>query len=178
VSFLVKQPESITSADITSPDHSRYAAHLQWLKSEFEAYMAYLTAIRHRLPSSVYDFAVADWHYDFTMPQCPHDAWVQDIHITETAGTANGKSRGTQIEIILLGAYHDRLLKLLYLDVRSYAMRCPALPHGDWVIDEIRLSEAGHVVHEIEFRSGSILEIECRDILFSEELIVPAEAAA
>lgn len=177
MSFLVHQPESITSADITGPDQSAYAAHLQWLKSNFEAYMAYLTAIRHRLPPSVYDFAVADWHYDFTLPKCPHDAWVQEIRIKEIAEGSRGENRRTQIEIILLGAYQDRLLKLLYLDVKSYSSISPESPHGDWVIDEIRLSESGLVVHEIEFRSKSTITIECRDILFQEELIAKPETA-
>ncbi len=39
----------------------------------YKAYVAYLASIKDRLPQAAYEFSVADWHYDFTKPKCPHD---------------------------------------------------------------------------------------------------------
>lgn len=35
-----------------------------------------------------------------------------------------------------------------------------------WQYDEIRLSESGHVVHEVEWSSGSRWLIECADVTY------------
>ena len=134
----------------------------------FEAYTVYLAAIRYQLPSSAYEFATADWHYDPQDPKCPHDAWIQEIKIKEIAEGERAEIRSTQIEIFLLGAYHDRLLKLTYFGVESYSMSAAKSSHNDWITDEIRLSGDGFVVHEAEFSSGARLVIECRDLRFEE----------
>jgi hypothetical protein len=39
--------------------------------------------------------------------------------------------------------------------------------HGDWLYDEIRLSERGLVLHEVEFSSNGHWLIECKDIKYS-----------
>jgi hypothetical protein len=78
-----------------------------------------------------------------------------------------------QIKVILLGPYHDGLIELCYFGVYSYEMRGdldsahPRLrrPHGDWLIDEIRLSKADKVIHEIQFERASWL-IECEDLSY------------
>ena len=138
----------------------------------YQAYVTYLSSIRDRLPQTVYEFAIADWHYDFTNPKCPHDAWVQEIKISEVAGGERHEIRKTQIEIILLGAYHDRLLKVTYSDVASHSVNSTHSQdgYGDWLIDEISLSNSGLVVHEVKFRSDAVLRIECSDIIFQEQL--------
>ena len=116
----------------------------------YKAYVAYLNSIKDRLPREVYNFALADWHYDFRNPKCPHDGWVQEIKIEEIAKGERHEIRTTQIEIKLLGAYHDRLQKVTYTGVSSYTFSAPASNqgHGDWIIDEISLSDSGLVVHE------------------------------
>lgn len=137
----------------------------------WKAYMTYLTSIKDRLPQTVYEFALADWHYDPRNPKCPHDAWVQEIKVKEIAEGERHEIRTTQIEITLLGAYHDRLLKVTYKDVTSHSINAThsQLGYGDWLTDEIGLSETGQVLHEIKFHHA-FLRIECCDIIFQEQL--------
>jgi hypothetical protein len=79
----------------------------------------------------------------------------------------------------LLGAYHDGHIKLVYTKVRSYDLTIgpkreaqAQRGHGDWLIDEIRLSDRELVLHEILFASGARWLIESEDIEYTWE---PAE---
>ena len=152
--------------------------------AEFNArhdrYREYLVANRARFPSSAYSFATADWRFDPTDHRCPHDSWVETLTLFEPSSGEYREKRGLEIHIRLLGAYHDGYLNLVYSGVRSYSLDTPsdfALPpngvgHGDWLVDEIRLSDHGHVLHEIEFSRGSRWVIECRDIMYRWEELV------
>ncbi len=78
------------------------------------------------------------------------------------------------MQIKLLGAYHDGYLLLQYNNVISYklsgykASLNDRSTHGDWLIDEVGLSEtAGSVIHEILFASGITWEIESQNIKFA-----------
>lgn len=80
--------------------------------------------------------------------------------------------RGLQIRVTLLGACHNGLIELCYLGVCSYEIRGRAgnrprsfRPHHAWLIDDIRLSDDGHVIHEIEFKRAT-WEIQCEDLLY------------
>jgi len=149
-----------------------FDAFFEFQRKSAEAYRAYLNSIKHRLSAEVYDFAIADWHYNPNDHKCPHDAWVQEIRIMEVAEGERAENRETRIEMILLGAYHDRLLKITYSGVNGYSLAAADAGHGhrDWITDEIRLSDNEFVIHEIEFRSGATMQVECRDLQFEEKL--------
>jgi hypothetical protein len=77
--------------------------------------------------------------------------------------------REMRIAVRLLGAYHDGHLELSYSGVRSYSLSGkvqanPKIGHGDWLADEVRLSDNDLVFHEILFSSGSRWLIECLDV--------------
>ncbi len=74
--------------------------------------------------------------------------------ISEPSKGARHENRKTTITITLLGAYHDRRLIFTYPGVRSYRLTHNDVEggHRDWRYDEFRVSEAGHVVHEIEWQ--------------------------
>ena len=96
-----------------------------------------------------------------------------------------------QLELCLLGAYHDRRIWLTYQHVTSYHLNAPqetkqpvldwqgrttgiiALTHesghGDLSVHEVRLSDTGSVIHELHFTHGSTLMVECDDIVHREE---------
>ena len=160
----------ILSSDF--PEDSKDSFEL--LKSRFDAYLKYLQSIREKLPSPAYEFAVAEWHYNPEAPQCPHDSWVESVTISEPFSGDCRQYRSIEINLRLLGAYHDGYIDLKYNDVRSYSLETPAdfkapplnVGHGDWLTDEVRLSERGHVVHEIEFSRGSRWLIECGNIIY------------
>jgi hypothetical protein len=76
--------------------------------------------------------------------------------------------RALHISVRLSGAYYDGHLLLDYSDVKTYSLEKPKTraAHGDWLVDEIRLSENGVVLHEILFNSGSRWLIEAADISY------------
>ena len=138
----------------------------------WQRYFAYLESISDRLPTSACGFAKAGWHYDTTDHRALHDSWVEWLKISEPSSGDRHKIRSLEIEVRLLGAYHDGHMTLKYHGVQSYSLATPLefkyppldSGHGDWLQDEVRLSERGFVLHEIEFSRGSRWTIECEDI--------------
>jgi hypothetical protein len=142
------------------------------LKNCFDEYYRYLQSVRKSLPPSAFAFANAPWHYDYSDHKCPHDAWVESLNINELSSGERSQYREIEINVRLLGAYHDGHIELLYKKALSYSLTSSAEfkmsplgeGHGDWLIDEIRLSERGFVLHEINFSKGGNWIIECTDI--------------
>jgi hypothetical protein len=143
--------------------------------SKMEAYRNYLYSIRDHLSRGAYEFATADWHYDFANHQSPHDAWLESLVVLEPSSGDRMQEREIEIRVSLLGAYHDGRIELVYSGVRSYSFDLPfgaerkaaKTGHGDWLIDEVRLSDNGFALHEIKFSSGSTRLIECEEIKYA-----------
>jgi hypothetical protein len=151
------------------PENSYEEAKLSW-----KAYEDYLESIKSNLPPSVYTFATEPWHYNTSDPKCPHDAWLDDLIIHENAEGNRKQHRSIEIIIRLLGAYHDGNIELIYKNVKSYSLTNSfdtgkfrfGNGHGDWLYDEIRLSENNLVLHEIEWWLSASWLIECEDIIY------------
>lgn len=122
----------------------------------FRVYREYLEENRSRFPKSAYDLATSDWFYDFTNHHCPHDSWLESIEILEPSSGDRQEQRNCQIRIKLLAAYHDGIIELTYHGVKSYELNGMQVQpgHADWRYDQFRLSEAGHLLHEIEWCSA------------------------
>lgn len=133
---------------------------LGWVK-----YRQYLHENKRMFPSSAYGFATAEWHYDLNDHRCPHDSWVQSFKIYEDSSGSRSEVRKAQISVELLGAYHDGVIKIDYVNVSSYNLSTHSNCHGDWLYDEVRISAVGGVVHEIDFESSHWV-IECADIKY------------
>lgn len=133
-------------------------------QERFQNYKNYLESIEHKLKPSAREFALADWRYDFQDHKCPHDSWVEHLKIYETSSGERRQIRFTQIELKLLGAYHDGYLVLNYCNVQNYCINNSSDAHGDWLYDEIRISEDNLVIHEIEFLVDTYWIIKCEDI--------------
>jgi hypothetical protein len=141
------------------------------VKKAFADYNSYVQSVRRSLPSSAYDFASASRHYDYNDHRCPHDSWVESLVISEPSSGSRHEKREIAIAIRLLGAYHGGYLELSYPGVHSYSISCaipgtPKIGHGDWLIDEIRLSDKNLALHEILFSTGNHWLIESGDIEF------------
>lgn len=144
------------------------------IKAQVEAYYDYLQSVKDRLSPDAFSFASADWHYDPTDHRCPHDSWVESLTLAEPSSGNRHESRKVELKLRLLGAYHDGHSEILYSEVSGYHLRMPELHrgqgspvgHGDWLVDEIRLSERGLVEHEIRFSQGSSWLIECENIIY------------
>lgn len=142
-------------------------------REKWHEYMQYLQNIKNKLRPSTRDFALADWHYNFSDHRCPHDAWLESVTVREIASDDNIQHRSLEIFIRLLGAYHDGFIELTYRDVLSYCLDLPYRGlgrepgnqgHRDWLVDEVRFSSHGKVLHEIEWDMGGHWIIECNDI--------------
>jgi hypothetical protein len=152
--------------------HSSDANDERARRNQFDAYVEYLASVRERLPANAYFFAAAPWHYDFSDHRCPHDSWLESLSVIEISSGDRNQDRSVLIKVSLLGAYHDGTIEISYQRVDSYSLDkqganiTPPLNvgHGDWLIDEVRLSDRGFILHEIEFSSGSRWLIECEDI--------------
>lgn len=143
----------------------RPADSLDAFQAGWARHQRYLASIAERLPPSARAFALAEWHYDFEDPRCPHDAWVEQVEVLETGTGYRGEVRSLDLRVRLLGAYHDGHIELTYRAVHHYRIGSQRPDHGDWLYDEIRLSPEGRVLHEIEF-VGDTWEIECQDVAY------------
>jgi hypothetical protein len=122
----------------------------RWLDAS-RRYREYLQTIASRLPIAAREFALADWHYNHADHRCPHDSWLEDVNVWVAAMGDRREKRRAQIRSRFLGAYHDGYLELVYSDVSSF---CVDQGLGDWLYDEVRLSDEGSIIHEIEFAGG------------------------
>src|SRR5277367_4486168 len=113
-----------------------------------KVYREYLESTKERLPLSAFEFAGAPWHYDHNDHRCPHDSWVESLTITEPSTGERLQNRSLRISVRLWGAFHDGHILLDYPDVQMYSLENPTTgaSHGDWLVDEIRLSENGLVL--------------------------------
>jgi hypothetical protein len=141
-------------------------------KEKWREYLEYLESVRGRMPGSAHEFATASWHYDTADARSLHDSWVDSLVIREPAEGDRHEIRPLEIEDRLLGPYHDGNTILNYRKVQAYSMDTPLdsslrhgnVGHGDWLCDEVRISERDHVIHEIECSWWSRWLIECQDI--------------
>jgi hypothetical protein len=137
-------------------------------RDSWRAYCDYLESVKDLLPKSAFEFATAEWHYNFSDPKATHDSWLEELIIREPAAGDRKQYRLIEIFIRLFAAYHDGYIELTYKNVRSYSFgkSADSLPnHRDWLYDEIRLSKNNLVLHEIEWDSGDWI-IECEDVLY------------
>jgi aminomethyltransferase len=165
--ILNKDLEFYSKHDTTSRDFEDFNA-------AWENYYSYLRSLEGKIPKSAYEFANAEWHYKTSDARCPHDAWLEELRIGEVE-EQSGKFELKPIEIYvrLLGAYHDGHLEFIYKNIHQYSMNSErdfllskhkgGFYHHDWMRDEIRLSEDGFVIHEIEWLNARWI-IECEDI--------------
>lgn len=119
----------------------------------FSNYRKYVEGLRDRFPRGAYALAVSDWYFDFTNHRCPHDAWLEEVSIIEDSKGDRSEIRTSSIRIRLLAAYRDGFIEFRYPKVVRCDLRGHRIENGhrDWRYDEFRLSESGHLLHEIEW---------------------------
>ena len=150
----------------------------EW-QSGWAAYCAYLESVEGQLPHPAYDFATAPWHYDFSDHRAPHDGWLEALVVREPASGERKENRRLEIVVQLLAAYNDGHIELKYSDVQNYSLASgdtDSSGQGDWLYDEVRLSERGSVLHEVEWSRGGSWLIECGDIVYTWRPLDFAEA--
>lgn len=151
---------------------------MRFIKSDHEgidlqAYGEYLAANARFMPPGARSYVSAEGRYEMHSHACLHDSWIERISIIERGEGERGATRPVEIEIVLLGAYHDGYHFLKYSGVKSYrgaihkTIRVSALiGHGDWMVDEVVLMDDGSVKHEIMFAETGTWEIVCDDFSY------------
>jgi len=85
----------------------------------------------------------------------PHTATTSPATLTERSGPGapDWHNRLASLELKLRGAYDDGTITLRYPTVHSYNLDGFMVGggHADWRYDELRIDEAGHLVHEVEW---------------------------
>lgn len=144
------------------------AGHPDELRAHWKRYQAYLVAEQERFPPGAYALATANWYHDFNDHRCPHDAWLEDLELTEPATGARRESRTLALRVRLVGAYHDGHVEFRYPQLFAYELSAPngERGHGDWLYDEFRLTQTGRLLHEIEWSHGGRWLIEAADVEF------------
>jgi hypothetical protein len=137
----------------------------------FRRYRQYLHANAGLFPPNAYALATSDWYFDFNDHRCPHDSWLKAAELSEIGSGERGEVRHPSLVVTLLGAYHDGLIELRYPKVFSYSFIVAEGRdgHGDWRYDELRVSETGSLVHEIEWDNAGKTgrwRIEASDVAF------------
>ncbi|WP_120430455.1 hypothetical protein [Acinetobacter baylyi] len=134
-------------------------------------YYAYLDSIRPHITQSVYNYAIADWHYDANIHYSPHDAILKRINMIY-----NGKN-ALDLKITLIGSYQDYILDFSYQNVISYSIDCiPELEktydksmsiHGTFLWDSIEYDQKNKLTkHYIVFSSDTKIVISCKSFDF------------
>ncbi len=158
------------SWDLPDPGSNIYDKRM---REQSKGYQREIERIHRKLRPHTREFALAEWHYDPSDHRCPHDGWLEAVTISERADPANAAERSLQIQLRLLGAYHNGFIEITYHDVASYTFDVPyrrsSPPNyrhsqGNWQIDEISFSSNGLIIHEIEWDKGGHWIIECSDI--------------
>jgi len=126
------------------------------LVAAFDAYRRYLSANQARFPVGAYALASSNWYFDANDHRSPHDGWLESITLEERGTGDRRGNRTCSLRMVLLGAYRDCRIELIYRKVYSYHFENIDSGNGtgDWRYDEFRLADDGHVVHEIEWASG------------------------
>ncbi len=138
----------------------------------FEDYREYLDSCKERFPQGALSLATSDWYFNFGDHRCPHDAWLENVTVSESKSDDVEGLRLVSIKILLLNAYHDGEIEFVYRNVYSYSIEASHSDqgHDDWRYDEFRLSERGNLIHEIEwagYGSGHRWIIESDDVNYS-----------
>lgn len=131
----------------------------------FRGYTKWLDDNRQAFDERFHDFMTAPWHYDHEDRRALHDMRFRSAAVRE-GSSSDLRAVGIGVELVLLGAYFDRELRLRYEGVRRYhigipdtAEQFPTGSHGDLLIDEAGLLASGVIVHALEFSRGTVFEI-------------------
>ena len=136
-------------------------------------YQEYVRRNQASFPPGAFTLAMSEWFFGSDDHRAPHDAWLESMTFEEPASGERSEIRHLALRVRLLGAYHDLHLELFYPRVFSYSLNHPQVGEGhfDWRYHELRLSEKGTLIHEIEWAGRPGVEgrwlLEVSDVQFS-----------
>jgi hypothetical protein len=139
-------------------------------------YRQHLDLIAPRLPAATKSFVAAPWYHDWNHHDCPHDSWLMNLSIG--VEDAKNKKSALSLKIVLLGAYHDRILTFEYrnvLECNFGIQNATKQNMGDFLRDEFDVFDGGLVSHEILWQFGTPWKIVADQIYFLASPIVDSK---
>jgi HEAT repeats/PBS lyase HEAT-like repeat len=130
-------------------------------QERWRRYRHYLESIRDKLPEGARQYAFSPNH-NCPDRECPHDSWLEEVRLEVRSWGDRHQYRGQDIHTRFLGSYHDGYIEFHYRNVYDYLLAGVT----EWMYDEVRLGEDGHVIHEIRFDADTHWLIECDDFTF------------
>ncbi|GAA0763856.1 hypothetical protein LRH25_32540 [Ideonella azotifigens] len=131
----------------------------------FDRYFEYLSKIKDQLGEHVFSFAADPGRYYLDTPGTLHDAWLSDLNI---GSALLAKPLATNIEIKLLGAFHDREFLLQYQNVLKFDINWVAtVSPVDLLTHEFRCIDSV-IEHEYQFDHEMKLQISCTSMQWFE----------
>ena len=82
-------------------------------KEQWRAYEQRLAKIAKRLPDSAREYALAEWRNNPQDHRCPHDSWLEHVIVREPSSGERAQHRKLEIEVRLLGVYHDGYIEFV-----------------------------------------------------------------
>ena len=150
----------------------KYILHSGSNSIDYENYLQALKSYQSSLPKKVLEFASDLTRFELNGASSLHDCWLKELLIEES-----GSPSQTEVTLRLLGQMHDRIISIKYREVVAYSITRTATDNSpypnpdqdDLYTHEIRVSDDGHVLHEILFVSDKSILIECKTFDVSEE---------
>ncbi len=146
--------------------------------ADFDRYIEELKSKRSLIPEHIYDLATSVERHELSNPLSLHDSWLDAYTVREKRNPERPFECSAAIELRLLGQMHDRYMVINYIDVASHKFigsqndfNATDTFHGDILKHAIDVLGDGTFRHEMEFRSGSTLSIDFKDLEIKEEMI-------
>ncbi len=144
----------------------KYIINNSMSEINYNSYLEYLVLNKDNFDPDVYNFASNFLYFDLSSPSSLHDSWLESLAVKEIRMKGGADSK-IEVEIILLGAFHDRKIHMRYEEVAGYEfifndavsdLSEIRSRHGDIFTHEIRLENKGYE-HEIAFSDGAKFSI-------------------
>ncbi len=126
------------------------------VEGAFRRYAGYLQSVKGDFPPSAFALATSGWYFGFG-GHSPHDAKLEALEFAERpAPDDDYRGRIMSLKVRLRAACENGQIELFYPEAFAYTLAGKDVEcgHYDWRYDELRLSERGHLVHEIEWWGG------------------------
>lgn len=137
----------------------------------YRRYQQYLQEHSSEFPPGALALGTSEWYQNATDHRCPHDGRLDTLFISQIIHQRQKPM--TIMRIRLFAPYHDGSIEFAYPQVFAYGLESAGSEKVpmEWLYDEFRVAENGHLVHEIEwvFASSNRLSrwtIEASDVQF------------
>ncbi|NVK22714.1 MAG: hypothetical protein HWD86_09370 [Kangiellaceae bacterium] len=146
--------------------------------TDFDQYVEELKSKQNLIPLQIYDLATNIERHELSNPSSLHDSWLDVYTVREIRNPERPFECKALIELRLLGQMHDRYISISYENVASHefigstnGFNVTDTFHGDILKHAIIVLDEGMFRHKLEFRSGSKLSIDFKDLEITEEMI-------